>query len=138
VDLVSLDDVRREALRCARCTSRSRPSHIPLVEGRTQVVFGVGPSHADLMFIGEAPSKDEDEIGEPFIGKGPQQAGSILDERLTQVGIRRTDVYITNVVLCRPTEIKNGGPPSNRPPSESKGDCMRVVARRASKRTRSS
>jgi DNA polymerase len=69
------------------------------------------------MFIGEAPGEAEDQLGEPFIGKGPNQAGTILNERLTKIGLRRTDVYITNVVLCRPTEIKNGRPPSNRPPS---------------------
>jgi uracil-DNA glycosylase len=87
----------------------------PLVEGRTQVVFGVGPPQADLMFIGEAPGGAEDVTGEPFSGKGPNQAGTILNERLKTIGLRRTDVYITNVVLCRPTEIKEGRPPSNRP-----------------------
>jgi uracil-DNA glycosylase len=115
VGLVSLDDVRSEALRCTQCTSAARPLHIPLVEGRTQVVFGVGPPQADLMFIGEAPGGAEDVTGEPFSGKGPNQAGTILNERLKTIGLRRTDVYITNVVLCRPTEIKEGRPPSNRP-----------------------
>jgi len=99
-----------------RCTSVSSVALIPLVKGRTQVVYGVGPPNADLMFIGEAPGKDEDEKGEPFVGKGVGQAGRLLDERLDDIGVPRGEVYVTNIVMCRPTKIVKGRPPANRAP----------------------
>lgn len=112
----SLDDAKREASKCTRCTSVSNVSWIPLVKGRTQVVYGVGPPNAVLMVIGEAPGKDEDEKGEPFIGKGASQAGKILDEWLDEIGAPRGEIYITNIVMCRPTKVVKGSPPSNRHP----------------------
>jgi DNA polymerase len=72
--------------------------------GRSQVVFGVGSPTADLMFVGEGPGFNEDRQGEPFVG----QAGKLLTELLASVGLRREDVYIANVVKCRP--------PGNRDP----------------------
>jgi uracil-DNA glycosylase len=75
-----------------------------LAEGRTQVVFGVGDSAADLMFVGEAPGFHEDQQGKPFVG----QAGKLLDRLLAGIGLERDQVYIANVLKCRP--------PGNRDP----------------------
>jgi DNA polymerase len=69
------------------------------------------------MFIGEAPGKDEDEAGRPFVGKSQGQAGTFLDERLKDISVERRVVYITNVVKCRPTRVVIGHPPKNRAPS---------------------
>ena len=90
-----IDAIRAEALACTRCG---------LAGGRTQVVWAAGNLDADLLFIGEAPGFHEDKQGIPFVGA----AGQLLNTLLSQVGIRRDDVYITNVVLCRP--------PGNRDP----------------------
>jgi len=65
---------------------------------RTRVVPGVGPRSSRIMFIGEAPGKDEDLKGEPFIGR----SGKLLDQALEETGVRRTQVYISNLVMCRP------------------------------------
>jgi uracil-DNA glycosylase len=75
-----------------------------LAEGRTQVVFGVGDSDADLMFVGEAPGFHEDQQGKPFVG----QAGKLLERLLAGIGLERDQVYIANVLKCRP--------PGNRDP----------------------
>jgi uracil-DNA glycosylase len=80
---------------CTRC---------PLAAGRTQVVFGAGHPDADLMFVGEAPGFHEDKQGVPFVG----QAGKLLEKLLGGVGLARSDVYIANVLKCRP--------PGNRDP----------------------
>jgi uracil-DNA glycosylase family 4 len=80
---------------CTRCR---------LAQGRTQVVFGAGNAHADLMFVGEAPGFHEDKQGLPFVG----QAGKLLEKLLAQIGMSRSDVYIANVLKCRP--------PGNRDP----------------------
>ena len=90
-----LDDVAREASTCEKCR---------LSSGRTQVVFGVGNPAADLMFIGEGPGFHEDKQGEPFVGA----AGQLLNRMLGEIGLQRSDVYIANVVKCRP--------PGNRDP----------------------
>jgi uracil-DNA glycosylase len=91
----TLEVVRQEALVCTKCR---------LAGGRTQVVFGVGSATADLMFIGEAPGFHEDKQGEPFVGA----AGQLLTKLLGDIGLRREDVWISNVLLCRP--------PGNRDP----------------------
>ena len=94
----TLADVAAEAADCPRCR---------LANGRTQVVFGVGNAHADVMFIGEAPGFHEDKQGEPFVGA----AGQLLTRMLSEVvGLARDDVYICNVLKCRP--------PGNRDPQE--------------------
>jgi DNA polymerase len=80
---------------CTRCR---------LSQGRTQVVFGVGNPQADLMFVGEAPGFHEDKQGVPFVG----QAGKLLDKLLGGIGLERSQVYIANVLKCRP--------PGNRDP----------------------
>jgi uracil-DNA glycosylase family 4 len=77
-----------------------------LARGRTQVVFGVGNPDADLMFVGEGPGFHEDKQGEPFVG----QAGKLLTELLAGIGFSRADVYIANVVKCRPPENRDPAP----------------------------
>jgi DNA polymerase len=76
-----------------------------LAEGRTQVVFGVGDPHADLMFVGEAPGREEDLAGEPFVGRSGRLLDRLMQEEL---GMDRSECYIANVVKCRP--------PANRTP----------------------
>jgi len=82
---------------CTRCR---------LSQGRTQVVFGAGNPHADLMFVGEAPGFHEDKQGLPFVG----QAGKLLEKLLAQIGMQRSDVYIANVLMCRPPGNRNPQP----------------------------
>jgi DNA polymerase len=91
----TLEEAAHEASTCTRCR---------LAQGRTQVVYGVGNPNADLMFIGEAPGFHEDRQGEPFVGA----AGQLLNRLLAEIDVRREDVYINNVILCRP--------PGNRDP----------------------
>jgi uracil-DNA glycosylase len=86
---------RDEVADCTRC---------PLAGGRTQVVFGSGDPGADLMFVGEAPGFHEDKQGVPFVGA----AGKLLDQLLAGIGLTRADVYVANVLKCRP--------PGNRDP----------------------
>ncbi len=74
-----------------------------LAKTRTQVVYGVGSPNADLMFIGEAPGRDEDIQGEPFVGR----AGQLLTEIIKAMKLTRDDVYIANVIKCRPPENRN-------------------------------
>ena len=87
-----LDRLRARALVCARCAE--------LAGCRTQVVFGVGNPRAALMFIGEAPGRDEDLEGEPFVGR----AGELLTKIIQAMGYKRHEVYIANVLKCRPPE----------------------------------
>jgi len=96
--MTSADDGTMEGLAvtsCERCPE--------LVESRSQIVNGTGPEDADLVFLGEAPGANEDEQGEPFVGR----SGSVLDEALRDAGLARTDVRITNCVRCRPPENRN-------------------------------
>ena len=92
---MTLESIREECNNCRKCE---------LYKTRTNVVFGVGKEDADVMFIGEGPGQSEDEQGIPFVGR----SGQLLTNYLGAVGINRTDVYITNIVKCRP--------PSNRDP----------------------
>jgi DNA polymerase len=94
--------LRTPVLACTRCEH--------LVRSRTQVVFGVGDPEAALMFVGEAPGEDEDRQGEPFVGK----AGQLLTKIIETMGLRRDDVYIANVLKCRPDMPP--GMPGNRKP----------------------
>ncbi len=77
-----------------------------LCEGRKHIVFGVGSPHAKLMFVGEAPGRDEDLQGEPFVGR----AGQLLNKIIEAMGLSRESVYIANVVKCRPPENRNPAP----------------------------
>lgn len=83
---------------CARCKLHTL--------GRQQVVFGAGNPHADLMFVGEAPGSDEDIQGVPFVGR----AGQLLTKIIEAIGLRREDVYIANVIKCRPPANRNPEP----------------------------
>jgi DNA polymerase len=94
---------RRETL-AAYAAGTAGCTKCRLASGRTQVVFGVGDPNADLMFVGEAPGFHEDKQGYPFVG----QAGKLLDQLLGGIGLTREDVYIANVLKCRP--------PGNRDP----------------------
>ncbi|MEK0451016.1 MAG: hypothetical protein RL088_3284 [Verrucomicrobiota bacterium] len=85
-----LEALRGPILACMKCEH--------LVKSREQVVFGVGNPDADLMFVGEAPGADEDMVGEPFVGK----AGQLLTKIIETMGLRRSDVFIANVLKCRP------------------------------------
>jgi uracil-DNA glycosylase len=93
-----LEELRAAIGDCRRCK---------LCSGRTNLVFGVGNPNADLMFIGEGPGRDEDLQGEPFVGR----AGQLLTDIITKgMGMKREDVYIANVVKCRPPENRNPEP----------------------------
>ncbi len=92
----------------AQCKSCSRCG---LCETRHNVVFGVGPKNADIMFIGEGPGEQEDLQGEPFVGA----AGKLLDDMLSIVDLSRENCYIANIVKCRP--------PGNRDPKEEEQDA---------------
>jgi DNA polymerase len=94
---------RREAL-AAYAAGTAGCTKCRLASGRTQVVFGVGDPNADLLFVGEAPGFHEDKQGYPFVG----QAGKLLDQLLGGIGLSREQVYIANVIKCRP--------PGNRDP----------------------
>ncbi len=100
----SIADLEREALACTRCA---------LAGGRTQVVFGAGDTGADLMFVGEGPGEQEDLQGIPFVGR----AGNLLTKLIEGIGLSRDDVYIANVVKCRP--------PGNRDPLPAEIDSCR-------------
>jgi len=97
-----MDALRARALVCQKCPQ--------LVSSRTQVVFGVGNIDAELMFVGEAPGADEDLQGEPFVGK----AGQLLTKIIEAMGFSRGNVYIGNVLKCRPDMPPNE--PGNRKP----------------------
>ena len=92
---IPLEEIRAQVEGCRRC---------PLADGRTQTVFGVGNPSARVLIVGEAPGKNEDLQGEPFVGA----AGKYLNELLAIAGLRREDVFIANVLKCRP--------PGNRDP----------------------
>ncbi|WP_447968727.1 uracil-DNA glycosylase [Nitrospira sp. M1] len=92
---MTLDELKTSLTDCQKCR---------LSSGRTQVVFGIGNPNADIMFVGEGPGYYEDKQGEPFVGA----AGKLLTELLESVGLSRQEIYIANVVKCRP--------PNNRDP----------------------
>lgn len=97
---------RREALKAAYHEARACVRCPQLAQTRTQVVFGAGDADADLMFVGEAPGRHEDEQGTPFVG----QAGKLLDRLLGEIGLQRDDVFVTNVLRCRPPENRDPHP----------------------------
>jgi uracil-DNA glycosylase family 4 len=94
--------IREDIGDCTRCKLH--------LQGRKQIVFGVGNPNADLMFIGEAPGADEDTKGEPFVGR----AGQLLTNMIKAMGLQREDVYIANIIKCRP--------PGNRTPERDECD----------------
>lgn len=94
---ITLESIREEIGDCSRC---------PLSLERNSIVFGVGNPKADLVIVGEAPGRDEDKQGEPFVGR----AGKLLTDILLSVGLTREDVYICNVIKCRPPKNRNPEP----------------------------
>ncbi len=88
--LQALDALKQRVAQCTRCPA--------LASTRTQTVFGVGPLDAELCFVGEAPGADEDRLGEPFVGA----AGQLLNRIIQACGMKREDVYICNILRCRP------------------------------------
>lgn len=93
----ALTQIREEIGDCTRC---------PLHKDRNHIVFGVGNPQADLVIVGEAPGRDEDLKGEPFIGR----AGKLLTDILSAIGLSRQDVYICNIIKCRPPKNRNPEP----------------------------
>ena len=111
--VAALKLIREDIGDCKRCKLSQ--------QGRKQIVFGVGNPRAELMFVGEAPGADEDQQGEPFVGR----AGQLLNNMIKAMGVAREQVYIANVVKCRP--------PSNRTPERDECDTcspflMRQIA----------
>lgn len=106
----SFEGLRTRALECTRCPH--------LASSRKQVVFGIGNPDAELMFIGEAPGADEDQQGEPFVGR----AGQLLTKMIQAMGYERADIYIANILKCRP----NVDTPSDnrKPTSEEMATCI--------------
>ena len=100
--VAALRVIREDLGDCTRCVLHK--------QGRKQIVFGVGNPKADLMFVGEGPGADEDEQGEPFVGR----AGQLLNKMIEAMGLKREEVYIANVVKCRP--------PGNRTPERDECD----------------
>ncbi|MBM3293999.1 MAG: uracil-DNA glycosylase [Candidatus Aminicenantes bacterium] len=98
----SLEDIAAEIASCRKC---------PLASGRTRAVPGEGRPEADLMFVGEGPGHDEDVQGRPFVGR----AGQLLTRIIAAMGFDRSDVFIANIVKCRP--------PDNRPPQKDEADA---------------
>lgn len=96
------EELEKSIIGCNKCK---------LCENRTNIVFGTGNKNADIMFIGEGPGADEDILGEPFVGK----AGKLMDEAFKGIGIDRNQVYIANVVKCRP--------PLNRDPQNDEAEA---------------
>lgn len=102
------EELEKTCLSCHACGLR---------ETCTQVVFGVGNPNAEVLLIGEAPGANEDQQGEPFVGRG----GKLLDDMLAMIGLHRKDIYITNSVKCRP--------PENRDPLGEEKDACRGYLR---------
>ena len=88
------ESLRDRCLQCRACG---------LCQTRTNVVFGVGDPHAEVLFVGEAPGEREDALGEPFVGK----AGKLLDDMLAMIGLDRSRIYITNSIKCRPPQNRD-------------------------------
>jgi uracil-DNA glycosylase family 4 len=108
----ALKIIREDLGDCTRCA---------LYKQRTKIVYGVGNPNADLLFVGEGPGADEDAQGEPFVGR----SGQLLTNMIKAMGLRREDIYIANIVKCRP--------PGNRPPERDESDTcspflMRQIA----------
>jgi DNA polymerase len=101
----ALESLAKQVAQCTRCRE--------LAETRTQTVFGVGNPDADIMFIGEAPGADEDKQGEPFVGR----AGQLMNKIIEACGMQREEIYICNILRCRP--------PGNRNPTTDEADNCR-------------
>lgn len=105
------ESLRKAVLACEKCPH--------LVRSRTQVVFGVGNPQAELLFVGEAPGADEDEQGEPFVGK----AGQLLTKMIQAMEFERSDIYIANVLKCRP-DMPEGESGNRKPKPAEMATCL--------------
>lgn len=94
---MELEQVRQQVLQCQKCD---------LYKTKKHYVFGEGSSSTKVMFIGEAPGANEDETGRPFVGR----AGKVFEELLQSIGLKRVDIFIANVLKCRPPENRNPKP----------------------------
>lgn len=106
-----LERLRERIASCEQCP--------PLVQSRTQTVFGVGNPDAELMFVGEAPGADEDAEGEPFVGR----AGQLLTKIIEAMRFQREDVFIANVLKCRP-DMPPGASGNRKPTSDEMATCL--------------
>lgn len=107
----TFESLREAVLTCEKCPH--------LVRSRTQVVFGVGNPEAELMFVGEAPGADEDEQGEPFVGR----AGQLLTKMIQAMGFERSDIFIANVLKCRP-DMPDGESGNRKPKPAEMATCL--------------
>ena len=107
----SFEELRTKVMACTKCPN--------LVAFRHSVVFGVGNPNAELMFVGEAPGADEDRQGEPFVGR----AGELLTKIIQTMGYQRSEVYIANVLKCRP-DIPTGAPGNRQPTATEMETCL--------------
>lgn len=107
----TFESLRKAVLACEKCPH--------LVRSRTQVVFGVGNPEAELMFVGEAPGADEDLQGEPFVGR----AGQLLTKIIQAMGFERSDIYIANVLKCRP-DMPEGESGNRKPKPAEMATCL--------------
>jgi uracil-DNA glycosylase len=105
------DELRSKVLACTKCPN--------LVTFRHSVVFGIGNQRAELMFVGEAPGADEDRQGEPFVGR----AGELLTKIIQTMGFQRSEVYIANVLKCRP-DLPPGTPGNRQPTPAEMATCL--------------
>jgi uracil-DNA glycosylase len=110
------EQLQHSILTCTKCPH--------LVASRTQVVFGVGNPQADLLFVGEAPGADEDEQGEPFVGR----AGQLLTKIIQAMGLSREEIFIANVLKCRP-DMPPGQSGNRKPKSEEMATCLPWLTR---------
>lgn len=94
---MTLDELQKECENCKKCE---------LCQSRTNLVFGMGNKNADIMLIGEAPGQNEDLQGKPFVGR----SGQLLDKFLESIGLSRDDIYIANMLKCRPPENRDPKP----------------------------
>lgn len=101
----ALEEVRHAALGCVACK---------LCNARTQVVFGEGNARSPLVLVGQSPGEQEDKVGSPFVGP----AGTLLNEALGELGIRRSKIWITNAVKCRPYDQTSSNRGKNRDPDD--------------------
>jgi DNA polymerase len=109
--LEKLETLRTQVLSCTRCPH--------LVKSRTQVVFGVGNPYAELMFVGEAPGEEEDLRGEPFVGR----AGQLLTKIINAMDYQRSDIFIANVLKCRP-DMPEGVSGNRKPKPDEMNTCL--------------
>ncbi len=109
-----MDNLNKEAMGSHEC---------PLEESRTQLVFGEGNPDADIMIVGQGPGVEEDRIGRPFVGP----AGEMLERALEEIGLKREEVWITNIIKCRATRLQGGRVVDRAPYVKEKKACRPIL-----------